>query len=113
MSPARIQNDGEERFTSEKIVFQRPFSLGGSPEIYPAGAYQVESKLQMLEAGGHIAWVRSSTVLVVPTATGSFCREVKGSDIDEAVRKDTDAGRTSSLSENPDRGNADLAGSLK
>lgn len=109
MSPAELPRNGEECFTNEKVVFQRPFSIGTSIDIYPAGAYQVESKLQTVEAGGHTAWIRTSTTLVVPTATGSFCREVKGSDLDEAIRRDADQERTSSLSENPDRDNAEVA----
>lgn len=99
----------EERFTNEKVVFQRPFSLGASPDIYPAGAYQIENRLQTIEAGEHTAWICTSTALVVPTATGSFCREVRGTDLDEAMRRDADPDRTSSPSENPDRGNAQAA----
>lgn len=110
MSPAELPRNGEECFTNEKVVFQRPFSLGELPEIYPAGAYQVESKLQTIEACGHTAWIRTSTTLVIPTASGSFCREVKGSDLDEAIRCDADRERTSGLSENPDRGKAEVSG---
>lgn len=111
MSLGALPGYWDERFTNETLVFQRPFSLGNAPETYPAGSYQIESKLQSIENNGHTAWVRTSTVLVVATATGSFSREVQGSDLDAAIRLDAEQGRTSGLSENPDRGDADAAGS--
>jgi hypothetical protein len=96
-------DNGSERYTNERILFTQPFTLGRSPEVYPAGMYQVETKKVAAEAGGHTAWIRSSTVLIVPTSTGSYCREVRGSELDESILRDTDHGLALEPSENPDR----------
>ena len=98
---------GPERYTSRRVVFANPFTLGKAPEVYPAGTYEVETKELAVDAGGHIAHVRTETVLVVPTATGTFSREVKGSDLDEALARDADDAGQTEPSENPDRGEAD------
>lgn len=106
MRSSDLPSDGQERYTTERVTFEHPFSLGKPPVIYPAGAYQVETRTQQVEAGGHTAHIRTATVLVVATATGSYCREVNGSDLDGALLRDKDEGRSASPSENPDRGNA-------
>lgn len=108
MRPGELLSDGEELVTTEKVVFLRPFFIGQSPDKYPAGTYSVETRLQSVEAVGHTAMVRMGTVLVVPTATGIICREVRGSDLDEAIRWDADQERIAGLSENPDRGDGRL-----
>jgi hypothetical protein len=104
---AELPSNGLERYTEERFVFHRPFTLGREPEVYPAGVYQVETKKLPAEAGGHTAWVRASNVLVIPTPTGSYCREVRGSELDQAMLRDTEQRGTTELSENPDRGSAD------
>lgn len=48
-------------------------------------------------------------VLTIPTASGTYCREVCASDLDEAVLRDAE--HTAS-SENPDRGDAEHDGVL-
>ena len=103
-------DNGSERYTNERILFTQPFTLGRSPEVYPAGMYQVETKKVAAEAGGLTAWVRSSTVLIVPTSTGSYCREVRGSELDEAILRDTDHGLALEPCENPDRSEDGHAG---
>jgi hypothetical protein len=106
MRPWELPNEGLGRYTTRRVVFARPFTLGKAPEVYPAGVYEVETKEQPLEAGGHTAHVRTSTVLIIPTASGTYCREVRGSELDEAVLRDADA-RPDEPSENPDRGDAE------
>lgn len=104
MNGKNLPSNGLERYTDERVVFCHPFTLGNSPEVYPAGVYQVETKKLPAEAGGHTAWVRSSTVLVIPTATGSYCREVRGRELDEAILRDSRSAGPAEPSENPDRG---------
>lgn len=111
MTGGELPSNGEERFSNEKVVFRRPFFIGESSDIYPAGTYEVETRLQSVEAGGHTVKVRTGTVLVIPTSTGIVRREVRGSDLDEAIRWDADQDRIAGLSENPDRGDARIAGS--
>jgi hypothetical protein len=45
---------------------------------------------QVLEANGHGALRRMSTVLVVPTPTGSFSRQVSGAELDQAIAEDAE-----------------------
>ena len=96
-------DDGHERYTTRRVVFVHPFSLGTSPEVYAAGAYDVETKEHALEANGHTMHVRTSTVLVIPTLAGICCREVIGSELDQALRQDKEQHRSCDPSENPDR----------
>lgn len=107
MSPRELPDNGLERYTTRRVVFARPFTLGKAPEVYPAGAYEVETKEQALEAGGHTAHVRTSTVLVIATHSGTLSREVRGSELDAAVLRDAQDGRPGDPSENPDRGEAE------
>lgn len=107
MKSPQLPAGGPERYTTRRIVFSRPFTLGKAPEVYPAGIYQVETKDEAIEHAGHTAHVRTGTVLIVPTATGSFSRQVKGSELDEAILRDADGAGQMEPSENPDRGEAD------
>jgi hypothetical protein len=98
-----MPGNGSERYTKERIHFSQFFTLGRFPEVYPAGVYQVETKKLQVEAGGHTAWIRNSTVLIVPTSTGSYCREARGSELDEAILRDLDHSLARESSENPQR----------
>ena len=109
MRPWELPNSGLQRYTTRRLVFARPFTLGQALEVYPAGVYDVETEEQPLDAGGHTVHVRTSTVLTIPTASGTYCREVCASDLDEAVLRDAE--HTAS-SENPDRGDAEHDGVL-
>jgi hypothetical protein len=81
-------SDDPEVYTTKLVTFSRPFTLGAAPEVYPAGVYQVETKQQVWEASGHSGLRRTSTVLVVPTPTGSFSRQVIGTELDHAIARD-------------------------
>ncbi|MFN3946413.1 MAG: hypothetical protein ACK4K7_15965 [Allosphingosinicella sp.] len=102
MSRWKLPNNGFERYILRRVVFPRPFTLGNAPEVYPAGVYDVETKEQPLEAGGHTAYVRTATVLIVPTVSGTCSREVRSSELDEAMLRDRDHGGPLEPSENPD-----------
>lgn len=104
-----LPRNGMERYTNERVVFHQPFTLGKAPEVYPAGVYHVETKSLPAEAVGHTAWVRSSTVLVIPTSKGSYCREVRGCDLDEAMSRNLITGERTEPCENPDLGAAGTA----
>ena len=81
-------SDNPELYTTKRVNFSRPFTLGSAPEIYPAGTYEVETMQQVWEGNGHGALRRMSTVLVVPTPTGSFSRQVSGIELDQAIARD-------------------------
>jgi hypothetical protein len=85
-----LPTSGAERYTNRTVVFAHPFSLGSAPEVYPAGVYEVETREQEVDAGAQKLHVRTATVLVIPTASGTVCREVRGSDLDEAVLRDAE-----------------------
>ena len=109
MRPRELPSHGLERYTTRRVVFARPFTLGEAPEVYPAGVYEVETEEQPLELGGRTAHVRTSTVLTVPTASGTYAREVRGGDLDEAILRDAE---NSGPGENPDRPDAEENGLL-
>lgn len=108
-----LPSHGVERFTNERIRFANSFTIGCATEVFSAGVYQVETKKVLAECAGHSAWIRRSTVLVIPTATGSYCREVRGCELDEAILRDKAGGKPCDPSENPDRGAAIPSGSLR
>jgi hypothetical protein len=83
-----VTDDHPELYSTRNVIFSRPFTLGTAPELYPAGTYAVETKEQVWEAHGHRALHRVGTVLIVPTTTGTLCREVSGADLDEAIALD-------------------------
>ena len=50
--------------TSEKTVtFRRPFVLGGTDEVLPAGAYSVETDEELLEGISFPAYRRTLTLI--------------------------------------------------
>lgn len=81
-------DSSSERCSTQRIVFTRPFSLGDSAEVYPAGTYEVDSTDWNFEGHLHTAHVRRSTVLIIPTASGTCHREILLEDLDEALRRD-------------------------
>jgi len=113
MKHAFRPDDGPQRYTTRRVVFARPFALGSSTEVYPAGPYDVEIKDQAFDTNGHTGHVRTSTVLIIPTQTGICCREVRGSELDHALMKDVDQAPKSDPGENPDRDQVNGAGSAE
>ena len=97
------EDQGSERVTSRRLVFTNPFTIGDDAEVYPAGTYEVET----WEANGHRALRRTSTILVIPTRTGTVHRAVSGTELDQAFAHDAEQDMVNSDNENPDRGQAD------
>lgn len=101
-------DEDSARYTDRHIVFHHPFTLGASPEVYPAGSYVVETENCAYEGNIHTALVRTSTVLVVATPSGTRNVHVNGSDLDAALEADAARQGASDPNENPDRGQADV-----
>ena len=99
MKPSRPSVGAPERYTTRRIVFVSPFTLGKDQEVYPAGAYDVETREDLVESGGFTAHVRTATMLIISTATGTRSRPVEGSELEEALARDAET----EPSENPDR----------
>lgn len=102
MKTSHFVGDGSEQITTESVEFVSPFTLGKSPETYPAGAYKVETLSESLDTTGRAVLVRRRTTLIIPTASGFKCREVVAEELEEALARDA-AVRLSEPSENPDR----------
>ena len=90
-----------------RVVFTQPFTFGQAPEVYPAGVYEVEIEEQPLEAGAPTAHVGVSTVLTIPTASGTYCREPRGSDLDEAISRNAQRAGTRETGVDADRGDGE------
>ena len=105
--PGQLPHDGSERYSTRRVSFAEPFTLGKAPEVYSAGTYEVETKEDAVDRGVYTAHVRTATMLIIPTAAGTCSRPVKGSDVDEALLRDAEHPGQSEPSENPDRGKAD------
>ena len=88
-------------------MFIQPFTLGKSPEVYPAGTYEVETREEAVDCGGYTAHVRTGTMLIIATGSGTRCRPVNGSELDAALLEDAQHSGLVEPSENPDRGQAD------
>jgi hypothetical protein len=102
----RHEDEGSERFINRRLVFARSFTLGGAPDVYPAGTYEVETRQEAWEAHGHRALRRTSTVLVIPTQTGTLHRAVCGTELDQAYALDAEQAALKAINENPDIGQA-------
>lgn len=79
--------------------------MGKAPEVYPAGPYEVESREEAVERGSYTAYVRTATMLIIPTAAGTCSRPVKGTELDDALSRDP--AHDEEPSENPDRDQGD------
>lgn len=102
MKAAQFVGDGSGLVTTQSVEFVGPFTLGKSPEIYPAGAYKVETLSEPLNTTGRAAHVRKRTTLIIPTGSGFICREVVANELEEALARDAAVG-LSEPSGNPDR----------
>jgi hypothetical protein len=72
----------------------------------------VETKEDAVDRAGYTAYVRTGTMLIIPTAAGTRSRQVKGDDLDEALRQDAEHSDPREPSENPDRGDAEDHGDI-
>jgi len=101
------QHSGSERVSKRTVSFSHPFTLGRSDDVLPAGDYEVETIEHRMDAGtGSVVHVRTSTELIIRTATGFKCREVAATQLEDALARDV-ALRLEDPSENPDREKAD------
>lgn len=94
-------NDAEvSRYSDQEVAFQHDFTLGASAEVFPAGCFVVETGEEHRERSGHVAGVRTSRVLLVPTCTGMRA------ELEAALTANTERQEIGAPSENPDRAEA-------
>lgn len=94
--------DDQTRYTTKQVAFAKPFTLTSS-ELLPAGTYLVETTEERHELSEHTIWVRTETVLMVPTNGGMRHCQVRPHDLDRALQQDSSLG-TDEANENPQRG---------
>jgi hypothetical protein len=95
-----------ERITRRAVSFSHPFSLGRTGDVLPAGDYEVETVEQSLEAVQGAVYVRKSTTLIIPTASGFRCRDISPAQLEDALVRDAGL-HLREPSENPDAEKAD------
>ncbi|HEY8591830.1 MAG TPA: hypothetical protein VIL42_03075 [Sphingomicrobium sp.] len=95
------------RYSDQQVVFLHEFTLGGSEELYPPGTYTVETAEDVHERNGHSAFVRTSCMLIVRTASGSRAVQIRAGELEAALAKDVQRQQLSAPTENPDSGKAD------
>jgi hypothetical protein len=106
----RSSNDSQAtQYSDHKVEFHHEFTLGGAAEVYPPGRYAVESAEEIHEQNGHSARVRTSTVLIVPTPSGTRAVQVNARELEAALETDVQRQQLGAPSENPDSGSADKA----
>lgn len=76
------------RTTRSHVAFAHPFQLGSSPEVYPAGVYEVETSEAVYEGLERNVHVRTSTTLLLRTANGTCDRNIDPEELEEALRLD-------------------------
>lgn len=100
-------DSGTERRAESEAVFHFPFQLGSSDDVYPAGRYALELTDEAHVGASHTAYVRTSTVLIVPTNAGTRHVQIDPRDLDLALKMDAERQLEGGQSENPDSGLAE------
>ena len=85
-----MHDNGTTRSSSRQVAFSHPFQLGGAPEVYAAGVYDIETVEAAHEGLGSTAYVRTSTVMVISTCTGTRDRLIDPDELDEALKVDAE-----------------------
>jgi hypothetical protein len=81
-----------QRTSRETVTFQRPFVLGRLDEVFPAGAYLVETDEAFIEGISFPVFRRTATLFHVhaladaPGITRTI--EISPRDLDEALKRD-------------------------
>lgn len=106
---ARPQCDDSDgtRYSDQQVVFRYEFSLGESEEVYPPGRYVLEAADDSYSASGHTARVRKSTLLIVPTASGTRSIPINVGELESALKKDAEREQLSAEGEGHRMSNAD------
>jgi hypothetical protein len=75
------------RTTQTKIAFARPFRFLGIDETFGAGTYKVETDEEAIEIGGHTAYRRVRTLLIVETSGRVRTVDVRPHELDRAIEE--------------------------
>jgi len=83
-------DSGGTRYSDQRVVFHHEFSLGASDDVYPPGRYVIETAEDSYAAGGHIAHVRKSILLIVPTVSGTRGIPINVRELEAALKEDAE-----------------------
>jgi len=87
--PQKGEIEGTQ-YSDKHVVFHHEFTLGVSGNVYPPGDYIIETAETRHSAGGHTAHVHRSTLLIVPTASGTRAIPVNVRELEAAMKKDVE-----------------------
>lgn len=59
------------RTTSKTVTFRRPFVLGGTSDVQPAGTYDVETEEELLDTVALPAYRRTATMIELHARSGA------------------------------------------
>jgi len=93
------------------VVFHSEFTLGSSGDIYPPGDYIIETAETRHSAGGHTAHVHRSTLLIVPTLSGTRAVPVDSGQLEAAMNEDAQGQRPETAAKSLSTGNTTNASS--
>jgi hypothetical protein len=97
------------------VEFHHEFTLGGSGDVYPPGRYVIESAEDSYTVSGHTAHVRKSTLLIVPTPSGTRAIPIDARELDAALKEDAERVQRHTEVKSPGASNAadDLTDSVE
>jgi len=91
-APQRDDSEGT-RYSDQQAVFHYEFRVGASGDVYPPGRYVIETAEDSYAAAGHTAHVRKSTLLIVPTASGTRGIPINIRELEDALNEDAERQR--------------------
>jgi hypothetical protein len=103
--PQRDDSEGT-RYSDRQVVFHHEFTLGASKEVYPPGRFVLETAEDSYAVGGHTAHVRNSTMLIVPTASGTRAIPINVRELEAALKEDAEREQRDTKRESPGPSNA-------
>jgi hypothetical protein len=83
------------RTTNQTVTFRRPFCLKGVDRLLPPADYRVMTDEELIEDLSFSAYHRISTVIFVPSPSGSAVEMVTIDPLDLQAAQDQDAGTLS------------------
>ena len=104
--PATSSDSKPVSYSDQQVVFDEPFTLGASREVYPAGRYVVETGEESFVGNEHTTRIRTSTMLIVATRSGIRAVPINEEELQAALKADAERRELRSQNENPDSDHA-------
>ena len=78
------------RVTRRTITFRHPARVEGIDEILPAGAYEVDTDEETVDAISFLAWRRIRATVLVPNGGTTRAYAVDATDLEESLKRDSE-----------------------